>query len=175
MQLSEALTLVRDIPDFPSSGILFRDITPVLADPEAFALITEHLSQSAQPFNQVVGVEARGFILGSAISNLTKTGFVPIRKAGKLPHHTISRSYGLEYGADVIEAHVDALSPTDTVLLVDDVLATGGTLVAALELIEELGAKVSEVVVLFEIIELGGRDKISQKFPDVLIRSLVSA
>jgi adenine phosphoribosyltransferase len=175
MQLSEALSLVRDIPDFPSSGILFRDITPVLADPAAFALITEHLSSSAQPFNQVVGIEARGFILGSAISTLTKTGFVPIRKVGKLPYKTISRSYGLEYGVDVIEAHIDALSPTDTVLVVDDVLATGGTLLAALEIILELGAQVSEVVVLFEIDGLGGREKISERFPDLTIRSLVSA
>ena len=175
MQLSEALTLVRDIPDFPSSGILFRDITPVLASPEAFAVITEHLSKSDLSYSHVVGIEARGFILGSAISNLTKTGFVPIRKAGKLPHQTISRSYGLEYGVDVIEAHIDALSPSDSVLVVDDVLATGGTLLAALEIVTELGAKISEVVVLFEIDGLGGRAKISDKFPEITIRSLVKA
>jgi adenine phosphoribosyltransferase len=175
MQLSEALTLVRDIPDFPSSGILFRDITPVLANPDAFSVITEHLSQSAQPFSHVVGIEARGFILGSAISNLTKRGFIPIRKAGKLPHETISRSYGLEYGVDVIEAHVDALSSSDSVLLVDDVLATGGTLLAALEIIAELGADISEVVVLFEIAGLGGRERITARFPEVSIRSLVKA
>lgn len=175
MQLSEALSLVRDIPDFPSSGILFKDITPVLANPKAFALVTDHLSQSSKPFNQVVGIEARGFILGSAISNLTKSGFVPIRKAGKLPYRTISRSYGLEYGVDVMEAHIDALSATDRVLVVDDVLATGGTLLAALEIIFELGAQVSEIVVLFEIAGLGGRQKIAEKFPELTIRSLVSA
>jgi adenine phosphoribosyltransferase len=175
MQLSEALTLVRDIPDFPSSGILFRDITPVLSNPHAFAVITEHLAQSAAPYTHVVGIEARGFILGAAISQLTTKGFVPIRKAGKLPHETIARSYGLEYGVDVIEAHVDALESSDSVLVVDDVLATGGTLIAALEIIEELGAQVSEVVVLFEILGLGGREKISEKFPHVPVRSLVKA
>ncbi|CAN2198382.1 Apt Adenine/guanine phosphoribosyltransferases and related PRPP-binding proteins [Candidatus Nanopelagicaceae bacterium] len=175
MQLSEALTLIRDIPDFPSSGILFRDITPVLANPQAFSVVTEHLAQSALPYTHVVGIEARGFILGSAISHHTQTGFVPIRKAGKLPHQTISRSYGLEYGVDVIEAHIDALTAADSVLVVDDVLATGGTLLAALEIIAELGAKVSEVVVLFEIEDLGGRRRISQEFPEIEIRSLVKA
>jgi adenine phosphoribosyltransferase len=173
MDLTEALSFIRDIPDFPSSGILFRDITPLLANGSAFSLIADELSKSSQPFTHVVGVEARGFILGSAIAAKTETGFVPVRKAGKLPHTTISRSYGLEYGTDVIEAHIDALTSNDQVLVVDDVLATGGTLLATLELIEELGAKVSEVVVLFEIAGLGGRAKILEKFPNVHIRTVV--
>ena len=173
MDLTEALSFIRDIPDFPSSGILFRDITPLLANGEALSLITEELSNSSQPFTHVVGVEARGFILGSAIALHTKTGFIPVRKAGKLPHTTISRSYGLEYGTDVIEAHADALNSDDSVLVVDDVLATGGTLLATLELIEELGAQISEVVVLFEILGLGGRAKILEKYPQVRIRTVV--
>ena len=173
MDLTEALSFIRDIPDFPSSGILFRDITPLLANASAFSLITDELSKSSQPFTHVVGVEARGFILGSAIAAKTETGFVPVRKAGKLPHATISRSYGLEYGTDVIEAHIDALTSNDQVLVVDDVLATGGTLLATLELIEELGAQIAEVVVLFEIAGLGGREKILDKFPKVHIRTVV--
>jgi adenine phosphoribosyltransferase len=126
-----------------------------------------------QPFTHVVGVEARGFILGSAIAAHTKTGFIPVRKAGKLPHTTISRSYGLEYGSDVIEAHIDAVTKSDKVLVVDDVLATGGTLLATLELMEELGAHVIEVAVLFEITDLGGRARILQKYPNVRIRTVV--
>ena len=175
MQLSQALSLIRDIPDFPSPGILFKDITPLLAEPHALATITAELSRSSHPFSHVVGVEARGFILGSAVALHTASGFVPFRKVGKLPHTTIARSYGLEYGSDVLEAHTDALGPEHSVLLIDDVLATGGTLVAALEIIAELGAQVSEVVVLFEIEGLGGRERISEKFPDVVIRSLVRA
>jgi adenine phosphoribosyltransferase len=175
MQLSQALSLIRDIPDFPSPGILFKDITPLLAEPQALATITAELARSSQAFSHVVGVEARGFILGSAVALHSASGFVPFRKVGKLPHTTIARSYGLEYGSDVLEAHTDALNSEHSVLLVDDVLATGGTLVAALEIIAELGAHVSEVVVLFEIDGLGGRERISAKFPAVTIRSLVRA
>ena len=175
MQLNQALTLIRDIPDFPKPGILFKDITPLLSDPDAFAVVVEALNQSPSTFSRVVGIEARGFIFGSAMAIASKTGFVPLRKAGKLPHTTIARSYGLEYGSDVIEAHTDALTARDRVLLVDDVLATGGTLLAGLELIHELGAQVSEVVVLFEIEGLGGRTRIEEKFPNVKIRSLVKS
>jgi adenine phosphoribosyltransferase len=175
MELSEALSFIRDIPDFPSPGILFRDITPLLAHADAFTTVTRELARSADGYSHVVGIEARGFILGAAISHATNTGFVPLRKAGKLPHQTIGRSYGLEYGSDVIEAHIDALTTGDHVLVVDDVLATGGTLIAALELIKELGAHVSEVVVLFEIEALGGRLRMLDKFPDTTIRALVKA
>jgi adenine phosphoribosyltransferase len=175
MELSEALSFIRDIPDFPSSGILFRDITPLLGNGEAFSRITHALANSDVDYTHVVGIEARGFILGAAMAQLKSVGFVPLRKAGKLPHTTIARSYGLEYGSDVIEAHIDALTSRDRPLLVDDVLATGGTLLAGLELIHELGAQVSEVVVLFEIEGLGGRARIEEKFPNVKIRSLVKS
>jgi adenine phosphoribosyltransferase len=175
MELCEALTFIRDIPDFPSSGILFRDITPLLANDAAFSAVIDALSKSDIHYTHVVGIEARGFILGAAMAQSQSVGFVPLRKAGKLPHTTIARSYGLEYGSDVIEAHIDALTAQDRVLLVDDVLATGGTLLAGLELIHELGAHVSEAVVLFEIEGLGGRARIEEKFPNVQIRSLVKA
>jgi adenine phosphoribosyltransferase len=175
MELSAALSQIREIPDFPAPGILFRDITPLLADGDAFATITEALADSPTDYSHVVGIEARGFILGSAIAHSRSVGFVPLRKAGKLPYTTIARSYGLEYGVDVIEAHIDAVQSSDRVLIVDDVLATGGTILAALELIEELGADVVEVVVLFEIAGLGGREKIKEKFPDIKIRALVKA
>ena len=174
MQLQQALALVRDIPDFPQPGILFKDITPLLAEPNAFALVTSELAGDPQKYSHVVGVEARGFILGAAIASHTERGFVPLRKAGKLPYTTIAKSYGLEYGVDVIEAHVDAVKEGDSVLLVDDVLATGGTLMASIELIYELGASITEVVVLYEIAFLGGREKILSRFPEIAIRSIVA-
>ena len=175
MELSQALALIRDIPDFPQPGILFKDITPLLADGQALACITQALAESPTPYTCVAGIEARGFIVGTAIAVHRSVGFIPLRKAGKLPHQTISKSYGLEYGSDVIEAHIDAVGPKDRVLIVDDVLATGGTLIAAIEIITELGASISEVVALFEIEGLGGRDRIAAKFPDITIRSLVKA
>lgn len=175
MELSQALSLIRDIPDFPQPGILFKDITPLLADGGALLAITEALGDSNTDYNCVAGIEARGFIVGSAIAVNRGVGFIPLRKAGKLPHQTISKSYGLEYGSDVIEAHVDAVREDDRVLIVDDVLATGGTLIAAIEIIEELGASISEVVALFEIEGLGGREKIEARFPHIKIRSLVKA
>jgi len=174
MQLQQALALVRDIPDFPQSGILFKDITPLLADPQAFSLVTSELAGDRNQYSHVVGIEARGFILGAAIASHSARGFVPFRKAGKLPHTTISKRYGLEYGVDVIEAHIDAVSAGDSVLLVDDVLATGGTLLAAIELIQELGASICEVVVLYEISFLKGRERILEKYPEISIRSIVA-
>jgi adenine phosphoribosyltransferase len=175
MELSQALSFIRDIPDFPQAGILFKDITPLLANGQALAKITEELASSERNYTCVAGIEARGFILGSAIALSREVGFIPLRKAGKLPHTTISKSYGLEYGSDVIEAHIDAVIPSDRVLIVDDVLATGGTLIAAIEIIEELGASISEIVVLFEIEGLGGRERIAERFPHLTLRSLVKA
>jgi len=174
MQLHDALSLVRDIPDFPAPGILFKDITPLLANPQAFSIVTQELSGDSAGYSHVVGIEARGFILGAAIATHTGRGFVPLRKAGKLPHTTISKSYGLEYGVDVIEAHIDAVVSEDQVLIVDDVLATGGTLLAAIELIEELGATIAEVVVLYEITALNGRERILEKYPNLVLRSIVN-
>ena len=172
MQLTGALSLIREIPDFPIPGILFKDITPLLADGQALRVTTDALIGESTSFTHVVGIEARGFILASAMALQSGTGFIPLRKAGKLPHQTISKSYGLEYGSDVLEAHVDAVEHGDRVLIVDDVLATGGTLIAAIEIIQELGAAITEVVVLLEIEALGGRAKITEKFPEVSIRAL---
>jgi adenine phosphoribosyltransferase len=174
MELSEALLLVRDIPDFPAPGILFKDITPLLADSAALTKVTAELAGDSGKYSHVVGIEARGFILGAAIAIHADRGFVPLRKAGKLPHTTISKSYGLEYGVDTIEAHIDAVAPGDQVLIVDDVLATGGTLLAAVELISELGADISEIVVLYEISALNGRRRILEQFPHLSIRALVA-
>jgi adenine phosphoribosyltransferase len=175
MELSQALSLIRDIPDFPQPGILFKDITPLLANGEALTSITQALGESENPYTCVAGIEARGFIVGSAIAVDRNVGFIPLRKAGKLPHQTIAKSYGLEYGVDIIEAHIDAVNSKDKVLIVDDVLATGGTLIAAIEIIADLGAEIAEVVALFEIEGLGGREKIAARFPNIKVRSLVKA
>jgi adenine phosphoribosyltransferase len=173
MQLKEALSLIREIPDFPIPGILFKDITPLLANPQALTLTTDALLGDQNSYSHIVGVEARGFILGSAMAIRSGKGFIPFRKAGKLPHMTISKSYGLEYGSDTLEAHADAAKSGDRLLLVDDVLATGGTIIAAIEIVKELGAEISEIVVLLEIQSLGGRAKIAQRFPEINIRTLL--
>lgn len=151
--------LVRDVPDFPRPGILFKDITPVLADASGFA---EALSAMAEPWRhagveRVAGIEARGFILGAALARELDAGFVPIRKPGKLPAETFAADYGLEYGSDRLEIHTDAFQPGSRVLVVDDVLATGGTLVAALGLVERLQAQVVGAAVLIELTALQGR------------------
>ncbi len=174
MEISEALTLIRAIPDFPSPGILFQDITPLLANPEAMSTIIAALAQFDSSADIVAGVEARGFILGSAVAIHRSLGFVPIRKKGKLPGEVFSQQYGLEYGNDVVEIHRDAFSPEQTVVLVDDVLATGGTLEASLRLIKQAGGLISSIVVLIEIPALGGRAKIAESFPDITIHALVS-
>jgi adenine phosphoribosyltransferase len=176
MELTEALALIRPVPDFPIAGVLFQDIAPLLANPEANKLITKEFANSASPFNLVAGVESRGFILASAIAISSEVGFIPIRKAGKLPGAVIKREYGLEYGSDALEMHVDAFAQLakPQVLLVDDVLATGGTLVAALELIGDLKGQIVEVVVLLEIAALGGRERILSAFPEIEIRALVT-
>jgi len=174
MELTGALSLIREIPDFPVPGILFKDITPLLADAQALRVTTDALIGDSDSYTHIVGIEARGFILASAMALRSGKGFIPLRKAGKLPHRTISRSYGLEYGSDVLEAHVDAAAPGDRLLIVDDVLATGGTLLAAIEIARELGADVVEIVVLLEIEALGGRARILEKFPEISIRALLA-
>ena len=145
--------LLRDIPDFPKPGILFKDITPVLADGDALA---EAIAAMADPWrgvalDAVVGVEARGFILGAALARELEVGFVPVRKPGKLPGETLSQDYGLEYGRDRLEIHADALPAGARVIVVDDVLATGGTLNAALALVERQGARIVGTGVLVEL------------------------
>jgi adenine phosphoribosyltransferase len=176
MQIADALALIRAVPDFPIPGILFQDISPLLADAEAFKVTIEEFAATDAPFNAVAGIESRGFILGSAVAINCDLSFLPVRKAGKLPGSVVKREYGLEYGSDALEVQTDifANNPNPQVLLVDDVLATGGTLIAALELINDLAGQVSEVVVLLEISELGGRERILRAFPNLRIRALVT-
>ncbi len=164
LDIQNSLSLIRDIPNYPKPGILFKDITPLLADSDAFVLVLEHLSPLTEKIDLIAGIEARGFILASALAAKTGKGFVPIRKKGKLPSKTYSRSYGLEYGEDNLEIHQDAFLPGSRILLIDDVLATGGTISAALDLIGDVGGVVPVISVLIEIASLKGRDLISTKY-----------
>jgi adenine phosphoribosyltransferase len=156
--------LIRDIPNFPKSGILFRDITPLLADPSGLALSIELL---ANPFrgkgiDLVVGAESRGFIFGTAVACCLSAGFVLVRKPGKLPHQKISMSYDLEYGKDTLEMHADAIVKGQRVLVVDDLLATGGTMKACCDMVEQLGGHVAGAAVLIELKGLGGRERVGK-------------
>ena len=173
MKLDDALSLIREIPDYPKPGIRFQDITPLLAHGDAFASVTEKFASYADSTTLIAGIEARGFIFASAVANTLHSGFIPIRKAGKLPHHTISESYGLEYGTDTLEVHIDAVVPGAKVLLIDDVLATGGTIAAAIELMHRLGAEVVHVLALLEIDGLSGRSILAAKYPGIPVTSLV--
>jgi len=175
MQIADALSLIREIPDFPEPGIRFQDITPLLANAEAFAAVTQEFSKLTKKGTPVAGVEARGFIFASALAHNIGSGFIPIRKAGKLPHTRISRSYGLEYGSDTLEIHVDSFATGTEVVLVDDVLATGGTLRAAIELIQECGGQVTQVLALLEIESLSGRQLLIERFPKIGLTTLVVA
>lgn len=175
MKIEDALALIRDIPDYPKPGILFKDITPLLANPSAYSTVIKAFASKIENVDVIAGIEARGFIFAAAIALEKNAGFVPFRKSGKLPFETIGAKYGLEYGEDEIEVHVDAFADRKSVVIVDDVLATGGTLAAALELAERSGADVKSVHVLFEISGLGGRDLISRRFPKIEIKSLVAS
>ena len=155
-------SLIRDIPDFPKPGILFRDITPLLANPSGLALAIELL---ANPFrgkniDLVVGAESRGFIFGTAVACCLSAGFVLVRKPGKLPHKRISMSYELEYGSDSLEMHADSIVAGQRVLIVDDLLATGGTMKACYDMVTQLGGKVAGIAVLIELAGLCGRAKL---------------
>jgi adenine phosphoribosyltransferase len=156
---------IRDIPDFPKAGIVFKDITPLLSDKEAFAAMIRAFAERYRDkgISKVCGIEARGFIIGAALALELGTGFVPIRKAGKLPHKTRRREYSLEYGTDAVEVHIDAVSAGEKVVLIDDLIATGGTALAALELLEELGAEVAEVAFAIELSFLRGINKFAGK------------
>lgn len=153
---------IRTIPDFPHEGIMFRDVTTLFADPRGFRIAIDQLLHpyAGQPIDKVVGLEARGFILGGAIAHQLSVGFVPIRKKGKLPAKTIEQSYTLEYGEAIVEVHDDALQPGERVLLVDDLLATGGTAEAGIKLIERLGAQVVGCAFIIDLPELGGRQRL---------------
>ncbi len=158
----DLLQSIRDVVDYPKPGIVFKDITPLLRDPAALAMAVE---QMANPFRGkgvelVCGAESRGFIFGTAIAQALSAGFIPIRKPGKLPHARRSMTYDLEYGSDTLEIHADAIQPGQRVLMVDDLLATGGTLKACLDLIDGLGAEVVGVTVLIELAFLNGRERV---------------
>lgn len=154
---------IRSIPDWPKEGILFRDITPLLGDAKAFAEAIEAVCNLFEgiKIDYVAAVEARGFIFGASVAEKLESGFIPIRKAGKLPHEIESVTYDLEYGTDTLEVHKDALSNGKHVLMVDDLLATGGTMAAACELIEKIGGQVVGAAFLIELSELAGREKLS--------------
>jgi len=173
MNLQGALSLIREIPDYPKPGILFRDITPMLGNAQAFNLVLAEMSKLIGPSDVIAGIEARGFIFGSALAARAELSFVPIRKSGKLPYKTISAKYGLEYGSDEIEVHVDAFLPNQKVIIIDDVLATGGTLLAAMELTQRCGAEVAGILVLMELDFLEGRKRIADQYPDLKVTSLV--
>jgi adenine phosphoribosyltransferase len=158
----ELKQLIRDVPDFPQPGILFRDITPILANRETFTEVVELMSRRwlDRDVAYVAAIEARGFIPGAAIAMRLHAGFIPIRKAGKLPWRVLSHSYQLEYGTDQLDVHEDAIARGQKVLIVDDVLATGGTAAAAVELVRKLGSEVVGVQVLIELSTLGGRARL---------------
>ncbi|HEV7926258.1 MAG TPA: adenine phosphoribosyltransferase [Verrucomicrobiae bacterium] len=167
-QLTKA---IRNVPDFPKPGIQFKDITPVLADPRLFAGSIDLLTGQFKPgsIDAVVGIDARGFIFAAAAAYKLQCGFVPVRKKGKLPYTAYEQSYDLEYGSNTIAVHVDAVKPGSRVVLVDDLLATGGTAGAAAKLLQRLGAEILEVTFLIELSFLKGREKL-KGFP---VRSLI--
>ena len=163
---------IRNVPDFPKAGIQFKDITPVLANPHLFAASINLLIDRFQPgmVDAVVGIDARGFIFAAAAALKLQAGFIPVRKKGKLPYTTFEQSYELEYGTNTIAIHTDAIKPGSRVLLIDDLLATGGTAEASALLLQKLGAEILEITFLIELSFLNGREKLKQ-FP---VRSLVA-
>lgn len=152
---------IRDIPDFPKKGILFKDITPLIGTPEAFAAAVEQMAERTATPDAVVAIESRGFIFGAPLAQRWGVPFVPARKFGKLPGKTVRQVYSLEYGEDTLELHADALKPGWSVVVVDDLLATGGTAGATVGLVEQLGARVAAAIFAVELRGLGGRDKLA--------------
>jgi adenine phosphoribosyltransferase len=165
---------VRTIPDYPKPGVLFRDITTLLADARAFRRAVDELVHpwAGNKIDKVAGIEARGFILGGAVAHQVSAGFVPIRKKGKLPHQTVRMAYLLEYGSDEMEMHVDAIHKGDRVILVDDLIATGGTAEGAVKLLRQVGAEVLAACFIIDLPELGGAEKLRKM--DVPVRTLIS-
>lgn len=161
---------IRDIPDYPRPGVVFKDITPLLADGKAFSEVVDALMDGHDGVAKVAGIEARGFILAAPVACRMGAGFVPVRKKGKLPGPTFAEDYELEYGTATIEVHQDAFAPADRVLIVDDVLATGGTAAATANLVRRAGATVAGIVVLIELSFLGGRAKL----PDLPLTALLT-
>ena len=163
---------IRDVQDFPKKGILFRDITPLLGDPRALKTAIDVLSESfgSESIEYVAAIDARGFIFGAAVARQLGVGFVPIRKKGKLPYKTESVNYDLEYGIDTLEIHTDAVKKGAGVLLIDDLLATGGTMAAACELVGKIGGKIIGIAFLVELCDLSGRDKLK----DYEVKSIIA-
>jgi adenine phosphoribosyltransferase len=155
-------TAIRTIPDFPKAGIMFRDITTLFGDARAFRRAVDELVQpfAGRKIDKVAGIEARGFILGGAVAHQLSVGFVPLRKKGKLPHKTVSVEYALEYGTDIIEMHIDGCAAGEKVMLIDDLIATGGTALAAVKLLRDAGAEVVAAGFVIDLPELGGADKL---------------
>jgi adenine phosphoribosyltransferase len=164
MRKNDLKKYIRDIPDFPKTGILFKDITTLLNDKDAFRKAVNLLAKDYQKQNidMVVAVEARGFILGGAVAHRLGAGFVPVRKKGKLPSKTISETYDLEYGTDTLEIHEDAIKPGARVLIIDDLLATGGTVKAVAELVKKLKGEIAGIAFLIELKFLKGKDKLKE-------------
>ena len=170
-ELTQLITArMRDIPDYPQPGVVFKDITPLLADGKAFGAVIGALAEGHGPVDKVAGIEARGFILAAPVACSLGAGFVPIRKKGKLPAATYAEAYQLEYGTATIEVHTDAFSPSDRVLIIDDVLATGGTARATVDLVRRAGAQVAGMAVLLELSFLRGRARLA----DLPLRALVT-
>jgi adenine phosphoribosyltransferase len=170
--LDEVRSLIRNVPDFPKPGIQFKDITTVLEHGPSFTRIIDHYKAryAGTGVNRIVGVESRGFIFGAALAYALGLGLALVRKPGKLPHRTLRAEYDLEYGSDAVEIHEDAIEPGEKVVLMDDLLATGGTAAATVELIKRLGGEIYEVAFVIELSDLNGRDKLS----GVPVYSLVS-
>ena len=165
---------IRTIPDYPKPGILFRDITTLLGDARAFRRAVDQLVHpwAGSKIDKVAGIEARGFILGGAVAHQLSAGFVPIRKKGKLPHQTVRMAYALEYGTDEMEMHVDAIAPGERVILVDDLIATGGTAEGAVKLLQQMGAEVIAACFVIDLPDIGGADKL--RAMDVPVRTLMA-
>jgi len=165
-------TIIRDIPDFPKSGIIFKDITPILRDGNAFKVCMDrlHTMLSDVEFDLILGPESRGFIFGTPLSYITGKGFVPIRKKGKLPYKTILQEYDLEYGTASIEMHEDAIEAGQKVVIVDDLLATGGTTEAVIKMVEKMGGEIVKIVYLIELEFLNGREKLQGYEIDAVIK-----
>lgn len=177
--LEQALTFIQDVPDYPKPGIIFKDITPLLANGEAFRVVISQLAQQIKdlqvPVNAIVGIESRGFILGGALAQALGIGFVTVRKPGKLPRDVHRKDYALEYGFDALEIHKDLIGASDNVVIVDDVLATGGTAIACQELVNLTGAKTIAHIFLLEITFLAGRKLINSTYPNLEVVSLMRA
>ena len=162
-QQQQLLNAIQTVPDYPVKGILFRDVTSLLEDAEAFALTIELLANTYRNngFTKVVGTEARGFLFGAPLALALNIGFIPVRKPGKLPRDTYAQAYQLEYGEDILEIHQDALTPADKVLIIDDLLATGGTIEATTKLIRRLGAQVQDAGFVISLPDLGGEKRLA--------------